>query len=152
MEDVKVRPLESADRVKLWQFVDCCGERTRELFLPVTWFYTREGVDWFMDLPYPRFVAENGSSEIVGLAYYVSKGEVASLGICVCDQWQRRGIGNIFLARLEEDAEARGFKSIVTDGGTHREGMLRGLLEKRGYVEVGMSPPNNSQVMYEKTL
>jgi len=156
MGEVTVRPLEQSDRVKMWQFTTVCGERTQQLFLPVPWFYGLEGVDWFMgsfDLHESRrFVAENEIQEIVGIAYYLPDGEKASFGICVCDRWQRRGVGTCLMETLERDAKSRGFKTLVTSGGTHKQGMLRPLLRRRGYVNIGFCVDSSTQILKEKRL
>jgi len=73
-------------------------------------------------------------ADVVALSEFAALDErTAEIGLVVCDEWQRRGLGLALVTRTLRAAEARGFDRFVAEMLFYNAGMKR-LLDHVGVV------------------
>jgi GNAT superfamily N-acetyltransferase len=153
--DVAVDAVRPEDRQALDQFFDLCSRLTiyRRFFAPV-----RRFPDTYLDavLAAPRSVHDcvvarcGDERDIVGLASLAAMPDapqVRELGVLVADAWQGQGLGRAMVARLVEQARARGVRRLVASALPERAGLLESL--SRSLELMGMSEdPEHTTAVY----
>jgi GNAT superfamily N-acetyltransferase len=71
------------------------------------------------------------NEEVVAFGFIRTSKE--TFGMAVVDEFQRKGIGSIFVDFLLYYARSKGFKKLATESGTFKEGHLKDILSKKGF-------------------
>ena len=138
-QDVLVRPLRPSDRETYAEAVAGMSARSRYLRFaaPKPRFSDRE-LDFLTQPDGDRHVAlvalDPQSRRGLAVGRYVRSDErTADVAVGVTDTWQRRGIGNLLLARLIARARASGLTALTATALAENEGSLH-MLHRAGFV------------------
>lgn len=123
------------EREALSKAFEKCGDHTRSMYFPHG--YTCKDA---------RLICYNEGTDVEYLVVLINKDVAAfgfirnskeSFGMAVVDEYQRKGIGSIFVGFMIYYAKLNGFKKLATEGGTFMESHLKDILLKRGFTKVG---------------
>lgn len=140
---VRVRPIRPDDEPRLVALFQRLSPRSvyQRFFspresLPAAWYHDFANVDYTRRF---ALVAEHETPdgvELVGVARYepADAPDTAEIAIVVEDAWQGRGLGRDLLARLLDEAEARGIRRFRADVLGDNRAML-GLLAQATDIE-----------------
>jgi len=112
-----------------------CGEYTRNMYFPHG--YAQEDARLICNNKDPDFVHFVILINYEVVAFGFIKKSKESFGMAVVDEYQRKGIGSIFVDFMLYYARLNGFKKLATEGGTFNESHLKDILFKRGFNNTG---------------
>ena len=152
--EVAVDAVRPEDRQALDQFFNLCSRLTiyRRFFAPV-----RRFPDTYLDavLTAPRSVHDSvvarcgDERDIVGLASLAAMPDApqaGELGVLVADAWQGEGLGRAMVARLIEQARARGVRRLVASALSERATLLGSLSRSLELLGVSEQPDQTTAV------
>jgi acetyltransferase len=137
---VRIRPLQRSDEGLIGRFYRRLSPRTRYLRFwssmpdpPESLLRLITSVDGCRRLALIAASDVDGT-DIVALSEFAALDDrTAEIGLVVCDEWQRRGLGSALVMRTLCAAEARGFDRFVAEVLVYNAGMRR-LLDRVGVV------------------
>ena len=102
-----IRELSKRDGEKLGRFLESLSPETEYFFHPYP--LTRDSAIAFAQREDVFCLVAEEKEEIIGYAWWEPKdSELPSIGICVSDKYQGKGVGKALLSKLIEEAEKRG--------------------------------------------
>ena len=131
---IVVRPIRPTDGTLLLDgFARLSQESRRLRFLGAKSTLTTHDVRYFTEVDHRRHeavVALDLAGRGVGVARYVRHGErrAAEVAIAVVDEWHRRGVGRVLLARLAQRADEEGITcltAMIADDNLAVAGLIR---------------------------
>jgi len=109
---LEIRQLTKNDKEILWEYFQALSEKTKDTFHPHS--FDRETAEKICEgkLGGLRFVALEGN-KIIGYFFFSDpENDFPSIGICVRDGYQGRGLGKKFMNYLIKEAKKMGKKGL----------------------------------------
>lgn len=138
-----VRPLEAGDTALLYDVFCGLSDWSRKKFRPHDFTqetaakFTSEGLTEEGCTRFIALVSEDGTVAAAGYCFlYNLSSDTPSLGITVCDRWQRRGVGAAMMEYMIQTAREAGKKGLrLTTDKDNIAGQT--LYQKCGFVITG---------------
>jgi GNAT superfamily N-acetyltransferase len=156
---VLIRPLRAGDRELETAFIrDLSIKSRRQRFLIDFKAPSETLIDQMMNLDYEKRTAlialihENGKSREIGVSRYCATSDPmhCECTVTVADDWQQRGLGELLIRRLIDEARKHGFNRMISVDAASNQAMRH--LEKRLGFERRLDPGDPSQAIHTLAL